>query len=40
VLAASFKTSGVFAVIILLALVGVSITWGMTWLENRLLRWR
>src|SRR4249919_1527553 len=40
VLAASFKTSGVFAVIILLALVGVCITWGMTSLENRLLRWR
>ena len=40
VLAASFKTSGVFAVIILLALVGVCVTWGMTWLENRLLRWR
>ena len=40
VLAASFKTSGVFAVIILLALVGVCITWGMTWLENWLLRWR
>ena len=40
VLAASFKTSGVFAVIILLALVGVCITWGMTWLENHLLRWR
>jgi NitT/TauT family transport system permease protein len=40
VLAASFKTSGVFAVIILLALVGVGITWGMTWLEDRLLRWR
>ena len=39
-LAASFKTSGVFAVIILLALVGVCITWGMTWLENRLLKWR
>ena len=39
-LAASFKTSGVFAVIILLAMVGVGITWGMTWLENRLLKWR
>ena len=40
VLAASFKTSGVFGVILLLALVGVCVTWGMTWLENRLLRWR
>ena len=39
-LAASFKTSGVFGVIILLALVGVGITFGMTWLENRLLKWR
>ena len=40
VLAASFKTNGVFAVIILLAVIGVAITWGMTWLENRLLSWR
>ena len=40
VLAAGFKTSGVFGVIILLSLIGVSITWGMTWLENHLLRWR
>ena len=40
VLAASFKTNGVFGIIILLALIGVLITWGMTWLENRLLRWR
>ena len=40
VLAASFKTNGVFGVIILLAMIGVFITWGMTWLENRLLRWR
>jgi NitT/TauT family transport system permease protein len=39
-LAASFKTSGVFGVIILLSMVGLSITWIMTWLENRLLRWR
>ena len=40
VLAASFKTNGVFGIIILLAMIGVLITWGMTWLENRLLRWR
>jgi len=40
VLAASFKTSGVFAVIILLSLVGVCITWGMSCLENWLLRWK
>ena len=40
-LAASFKTNGVFGVIIFLAMVGVSITFGMTWLENRLLnKWR
>ena len=39
-LAASFKTSGVFGVIILLSLVGVGITSGMTWLERRLLKWR
>lgn len=40
VLASSFKTSGVFAIIILLSLIGVGISWGMTSLENRLLRWR
>jgi len=40
VLAASFKTNGVFALIFLLALIGVGISWGMTALENRLLRWR
>jgi NitT/TauT family transport system permease protein len=40
VLAASFKTSGVFGIIILLSLIGVGISWGMTSLENRLLRWR
>src|SRR5262249_36950225 len=39
-LAASFKTNGVFGVIILLALIGVGITWSMSWLEDRLLRWR
>jgi NitT/TauT family transport system permease protein len=40
VLAASFKTSGVFAIIILLSVIGVGISWGMTALEHRLLRWR
>jgi len=40
VLAANFKTSGVFAVIILLAIIGVFITWGMSWIESHLLRWR
>ena len=39
-LAASFKTNGVFAIIILLALVSVCIMTAMNWLENRLLRWR
>ena len=39
-LAASFKTNGVFAIILFLSLVGVSITLGMNWLENRLLKWR
>lgn len=39
-LAASFKTNGVFAIIILLALVSVCIMSAMNWLEDRLLRWR
>ena len=39
-LAASFKINGVFALIFLLSLIGVGISWGMTALENRLLRWR
>lgn len=39
-LAASFKTNGVFGIIILLALVSVCIMTAMNWLENRLLRWR
>ena len=40
ILASSFKTNGVFGVIILLALIGMGITWGMTALEHWLLRWR
>src|SRR5215813_5523758 len=40
VLAASFKTNGVFGIIFLLSIIGVGISWGMTSLENRLLRWR
>lgn len=40
VLAASFKTNGVFGIIFLLALIGVGISWSMSKLENRLLRWR
>ncbi|MDE2364688.1 MAG: ABC transporter permease [Hyphomicrobiales bacterium] len=39
-LAASFKTDGVFGLIIILSIVGIAITWIMTWLERRLLRWR
>lgn len=39
-LAASFKTNGVFGIIILLAMVGIFISWGMTTLEARLLKWR
>ena len=39
-LADSFNTNGVFAIIILLALVSVCIMAAMNWLENRLLRWR
>jgi NitT/TauT family transport system permease protein len=40
VLAASFKTNGVFGIIFLLSAIGVAISWGMTSLEDRLLRWR
>jgi len=40
VLAASFRTSGVFAIIILLALIGVTINGAMGLLERHLLRWR
>jgi NitT/TauT family transport system permease protein len=40
VLAASFKTDGVFGIIFLLSMIGVGISWGMSSLENRLLRWR
>lgn len=39
-LASSFKTNGVFGVIFLLALLGLTITWIMTRLEDHLLRWR
>lgn len=40
VLAASFKTNGVFGIIFLLSMIGVGISWGMSALEDRLLRWR
>ncbi|MGX9943070.1 ABC transporter permease [Bradyrhizobium denitrificans] len=39
-LASTFRTNGVFAVLFLLAGVGVGITWLMTVLERRLLRWQ
>jgi NitT/TauT family transport system permease protein len=39
-LAANFNTNGVFAIVFLLSLIGVAITWGMTVLENWLLRWQ
>jgi NitT/TauT family transport system permease protein len=40
VLAANFRTSGVFAIIVLLAVIGVAVTSSMDRLERRLLRWR
>jgi NitT/TauT family transport system permease protein len=40
VLASSFRTSGVFALIMLLALIGVAVTWLMDYIEAHLLRWR
>jgi NitT/TauT family transport system permease protein len=40
VLAANFNTNGVFAIVFLLSLIGVAITWLMSSVENRLLRWR
>ncbi|MGQ0510720.1 MAG: ABC transporter permease [Betaproteobacteria bacterium] len=40
VLAASFRTSGVFALILFLAAIGVAVTWLMDRIEARLLRWR
>ena len=40
VLASSFRTSGVFGLILLLALIGVAVTWLMDFVEAHLLRWR
>jgi len=40
VLAAEFKTNGVFALIILLAMIGMILSSIMTMIENHLLRWR
>jgi NitT/TauT family transport system permease protein len=39
-LAGTFDTNGVFAVLFFLAMLGVTLTWLMTSLENYLLRWR
>lgn len=39
-LAGTFDTNGVFAVLFFLAMLGVTLTWLMTSLENHLLRWR
>lgn len=39
-LAASFRTSGVFGLILLLALIGVAVTRLMDYVEAHLLRWR
>jgi NitT/TauT family transport system permease protein len=39
-LAGTFQINGVFAVLLLLALLGMSLTWIMTAVEARLLRWR
>lgn len=39
-LAGTFQINGVFAVLLLLALLGTSLTWIMSAIEARLLRWR
>jgi NitT/TauT family transport system permease protein len=39
-LAGTFQINGVFAVLLLLAILGMSLTWIMTAVEARLLRWR
>jgi NitT/TauT family transport system permease protein len=39
-LAAGFKTSGVLAILLVLALVGTAISAGMSYFEQHLLRWR
>lgn len=40
VLAGTFQTNGVFAVLILLAILGTLLTWSTSVLERHLLRWR
>ena len=39
-LAGTFQINGVFAVLLLLAVLGTALTWAMTTIELRLLRWR
>lgn len=39
-LAGTFNTNGVFGVLILLSIIGVTLTWIMSAIENHLLRWR
>lgn len=39
-LAGTFQIDGVFAVLLLLALIGSGLTYGMSALESRLIRWR
>lgn len=39
-LQANFDTSGVMALLLVLALLGLAVTSGMNWLEKRLLRWQ
>ena len=38
--AGMFDTNGVFGILVILALLGALLTWGMNALERRLLRWR
>ena len=39
-LAGTFQTNGMFAILVLLAIIGAGLTWLMTIVEMRLLRWR
>lgn len=36
----SFDINGVMGLLLVLSVLGVAITYGMTWLENRLLKWQ
>ena len=39
-LQANFDTSGVMALLLVLALLGLAVTTSMSWIEKRLLRWQ